>query len=96
MPIGRRACCRPTSRLEFGLETEKAAAKDTHTCNNDTANRPRHLERSRASTTKNDRHNLGGISRGIGDEKTPRNALKQLTDGEESKRVGLGNSVSWA
>lgn len=94
MPIDRRACCRPTSRLEFGLETKRIAAGDTHTCNNDTANRPRHLKRSRASTTKNDRYDLGGISRGISDEKTPRNALKQLTDGEESKRVGLHNSIS--
>ena len=64
----------------------KSVCRASH---DDTTDRPTHLQSSGAGTTKGQRHDLGSVSGGIGDEETPWDTLKSLTDDKKSKGVGL-------
>jgi hypothetical protein len=62
--------------------------------NDNTSDGPAHLKGSGSGASKGKRHNLAGIGRGVGDENTPRNALKSLSNHENGKRFGLEADIS--
>lgn len=60
----------------------------SHSTDDNRTNGPEHLKHLRSRSSKLERHDLGTVGGRIGDENTPGNTLKELSDEHDGQRVG--------
>ena len=64
---------------------------------NDSSDRPTHLQSSRTGTSKGERNNLGSVGGGVRNEQTPRDTFQRLSDRKDGEVIGLsgcGQAIS--
>lgn len=60
----------------------------SHSTDDNRTNGPEHLKHLRSRSSKLERHDLGTVGRRVGDENTPGDTLKELSDEHDGQRVG--------